>query len=288
MLMSICLPVWAGSGDVIPAGPPITCLGELICAEFPSESTLRSRALANEVLEAVYALPDQEKRYFLENRRDARGFAIFPNVHKGGILGAKIFGRGILSFRDDQGAWSTPFLLTLEGQSLGPQFGTQSSNLIFIFKRICSVEDFLSGHHHHSSNGSDVTVEHIDHEGPSEPTSMTVHVFERGTIMGQSFDNYMIHVDPEANAALYGVDVKPGCIVEGVRVGLRLPWMLRFFERLNLPDDKAHATYESRDLPSGPAVNGASGQPSGQAIPVKAERPRAWRCRPGQHVGTDH
>jgi lipid-binding SYLF domain-containing protein len=199
-------------------------------------------------LEAVDALTDKEKHYFLETRRDARGFAIFPNIQKGGVFGARIFGRGILSFRDDQGEWSPPVILTLEGQSIGPQFGAQSSNLIFIFKKICSLKDFLSQHHHISTSGLGVTVEHVDHQAPSEATDMMVHVFEHGVIMGQSVDRYMISIDQETNAALYGLDIKPGCIVDGTRTGLQIPWMLRFVEKLSLPADRAHSTYTARDV----------------------------------------
>jgi lipid-binding SYLF domain-containing protein len=288
--MAACLPAWAAQeakDEFALPDPPVTCLGEQICADLPNESTLRSRGLAHEVLEAVYDLPEKEKRYFLDIRREARGFAIFPNIQKGGVLGARIFGRGILSFRDNQGDWSPPIILALEGQSVGPQFGAQSSNLIFIFKKICSLKDFLSEHHHISTSGLGVRVEHIDHTGPGEATDMMVHVFEHGMIMGQSIDRYMITIDKETNAALYGLDIKPGCMVEGVRTGLQRPWMLRYVEQLSLPDDKAHATYSAKDVPRHPGPDptlrpgghlgaGALQKPELPALPetsLKPERP---------------
>jgi len=237
------------NGETRPVTASFTCLGEQVCSELPPDSTPRGRELANEVLEAVYDLPESEQRFFLEKRRDAQGFAIFPDVGKSGMMGATIHGHGIMAYRNEDGSWSPPIILTIEGQSMGPQFGTQSSHVIFIFKTQCGVKDFLTGHHHFVSNGVEVTIEHVGDVTSAEPMGITVHAFERGMLLGQSFDRFSIHIDEDANAALYGVALKPGCIIEGVRTGVRRPWFQRYFEKLNQPPDMAHSTIESRDLP---------------------------------------
>jgi lipid-binding SYLF domain-containing protein len=268
--------------------PSVSCLGEAICGGLTAKASLRSRALANEVLEAVAALPNKEKQFFLDKRRKAQGFAIFPNVQKGGVLGASIYGRGILSVREDDGSWTAPVLLTLEGKSIGPQVGMQSSNVIFIFHTICSVKDFLSGHHHLNYTGTACNIVHVDHDGPGleEPTDITVHLFERGLVVGQSVDKYSVHIDEEANAALYGVTVKPGCMLEAVRGGLSLPWMLRYVEKMSRRSDEAHTTFIARDLkpvtapkserPEGSGVKEA-GSPIERPAIMKPSRPESGR-----------
>lgn len=263
LLMTISLSGWTAQGtpdNGLPSGAPVTCLGEAICSELPDEATLRSRALANEILEAVATLPEIEQRFFLEKRRNARGFAIFPNVQKGGVLGANIYGRGILSVRDADGSWTPPVLLVLQGQSVGPQVGAQSNTVLFVFHTVCSVKDFVAGHHHLNYVGTDCTIVHIDHPSPEfdEPTDITIHIFERGVVLGQSIDSYAVHIDEEANAAIYGVEVKPGCMIEAVRRGMQLPWMMRYMERLGRRDDEAHITYTGTDHPPAPQVGGSS------------------------------
>jgi len=224
------------------SGPPLACLGEQVCGDPSPDIPRHALESANQVLEQVYALPDDEKRYFLDKRRDAVGFAIFPNVQRQGFVMAALYGKGILSYRDDDGGWSPPILLTIKGQSTGPQFGVQSSNIIFIFNTRCGIKDFLSGHHHILSQSSDPVVEHVEHA--AEPLSITVHSFVRGGMFGQSSDIYTIHIDEEANAALYGVSLKPGCIMEATRSGLKAPLILRYFETMQLPPGQAHRIIE--------------------------------------------
>lgn len=217
-------------------------LGEQVCAAPPLAVPPRARELANQVLEQVYALPDTEKRYLLDKRRDAVGFAIFPNVQRQGFMVSALYGKGILSYRDDVGNWSPPILLTIQGQSMGPLFSMQTSNIIFIFKSVAGIQDFLSGHHHVSTHASGALVEHVGHG--ADPLSITIHLFDRGSTFGQSTDTYAILIDPEANAALYGMPLQPGCILEGTRSGLKAPWMLRYFETMQLPPGQPHRTLE--------------------------------------------
>jgi SH3 domain-containing YSC84-like protein 1 len=224
------------------SGPPLACLGEQICGATPADIPSSARETASQVLEQVYALPDEEKRYFLDKRRDAVGFAIFPNVQRQGFMVASVYGKGILSYRDNDGGWSPPILLTIKGQSTGPQFGAQSSNVIFIFNTRCGIKDFLSGHHHILTHPSGPVVEHVEHE--AEPLSVTVHSFDRGGMLGQSSDTFTIQIDEEANAALYGVSLKPGCIVEGMRSGFKTPLILHYFQTMQLPPGQAHHIIE--------------------------------------------
>lgn len=224
-----------------PNGSSQTCLGEQVCGNPPADIPFKAREAANQVLEQVYALPEEEKRYFLDKRHDAVGFAIFPNVQRQGFMISALYGKGILSYRDN-GGWSPPILLTMRGQSVGPLMGKQSSNVIFIFKSVRGIKDFLSGHHHVSTHMTGAAVEHVEHE--ADPLGISVHIFDRGGMLGQSTDTYSIHIDEDANAALYGVSLKPGCVLEGMRAGPKAPWLLRYFETLQLPPGQAHRVIE--------------------------------------------
>jgi len=246
LLIVISLPARSGDGLTAPStesNPALSCLGEQICADHAPTFPGRARELADQVLAQVYALPDEEKRYFLEQRRDAVGFAIFPNVQRSGFMMATLYGKGILAYRDETGGWSLPILLTIQGQSVGPQFGAQTSSIIFMFKTVCGLKDFLTGHHHIDIGPTGTTIEHVDHD--MDPLDITVHAFDRGGMLfGQSLDTYSIHIDEEANAALYGVQLKPGCIVEGTRSGFKAPWMMQFFENMKLRPGEARRVLE--------------------------------------------
>lgn len=221
---------------------PFNCLGEEVCALSAPAFSPRAREMALLVLEHVYALPDEEKRYFLEQRRDAVAFAIFPYVVRQGFMVANLYGKGILSYKDEAGGWSAPILLTIQGSSTGPLYGVQSSNIIFTFKTASGLKDFLSGHHHIIVSGRDIAVEHVGHEADS--LGIRVHSFDRGMMFGQSLDQYSIHIDAEANAALYGLALTPCCLVEATRIGPRAPWMLKFFEKMQLQPGEASRTID--------------------------------------------
>lgn len=242
---------------LLPSEPPASCLGFSQCEPPPAPSAddwqtrlprypiptriygdserARGSAEAEAVLEKVYSLPEADRRFLLSRLEDARGFAIFPDVRKSGVMAATVYGRGVMAFRDDFWEWTTPILLSLQGRSLGPQFSADETTVIFIFDRICSVRDFLSEHHHMSTTPQGTVITHIGHAEPHEPMGISIHVLRRGMSMGQSIDSYSIHIDEAGNAALYGIDFSPACLVQGVSAGPRLPWMLRFFEKMALP-----------------------------------------------------
>jgi lipid-binding SYLF domain-containing protein len=201
---------------------------------------------AEAVLEKVYALPQADRRFLLSKLDDARGFAIFPEVRKSGVMAATVYGRGIMAFRDDFWEWTTPILLSLQGRSVGPQLSADRSTIIFIFDRICSVRDFLTAHHHISTTPQGTVITHIGHPEPHDPMGISVHVLQHGMSMGQSIDSYSIHIDEAGNAALYGIDFSPACLVQGVSASPKLPWMIKFFERMALPPGIPERTIDIR------------------------------------------
>jgi len=238
--------------------PPLSCLGLGPCDapqgnemqhRYRGSSTDRSTRTkgseeAERVLEQVYALPEADKRFLYGKLAEARGFAIFPEVRKSGVMAASVYGKGIMSFRDQSWEWSPPILLRIQGTSFGPQMVAQTSRVVFVFDKMCDIRDFLSGHHHLVAGGADTVMEHVGHPDPEPRSSggIKVYTVSNGMAMGQSLGGFTIHIDEEANAALYGVDFKPGCIVEGKRIGLQLPWFVKFMQNMQLPPGQPHTT----------------------------------------------
>jgi lipid-binding SYLF domain-containing protein len=229
--------------------PPLSCLGLQPCdvtRELPvlSDRVIRKKgsAEAERVLQQVYATPEADKKFLYDKLSTARGFAIFPEVQKSGVMAASVYGKGIISFRDQSWEWNPPILLTMQGKSFGPQMVAQSSRIIFVFDKICDIRDFLSGYHHLVTTGSSTVMKHVGHPEPTSPGGINVYVVRNGMSMGQSLESYSIQIDEEANAALYGIDFNPGCIVEGRRIGLQLPWFMQFMQNMQLPPGQPHST----------------------------------------------
>lgn len=239
---------------------PLNCLGVQPCTILQTSDDAREKSdllckpatppengnripegkAAEQVLEKVYAIPESEKKFILGKLGNAKGFAIFPDVRKDGVMAATVYGKGIILYRDEMAEWSPPILLTMQGQSLGPQVCAQCSRIVFIFDTSTGVRDFLTGHHHFVTSTTGTSIEHVDHPKPGVPLNITIYTIHDGMAIGQSLDNYAIHIDEEANAALYGIQIKPGCIVEGVRIGPRPPWFQQFYERMMLPPGQPH------------------------------------------------
>lgn len=233
----LCLPCAATSAPQDGARSPyILGVSDSLCADYSGEVSPHVREATDQVLKQILRLPESERRYLVDQRRDAVAFAIFPDVQRQGVMGAALYGRGILAYKDKKGAWSSPIPLTMKGQSMGPTFGVQSSNIIFTFNTVNGLKDFLRGHHHVRTSGSETSIEHVGHK--ADPLAAKVHNFDRGVMVGQSIDSYSIDIDDGANAKLYGVSLKPGCIVEGTRSGLKLPFMLQGIKNMQQKPDQ--------------------------------------------------
>jgi hypothetical protein len=87
-----------------------------------------------------------------------------------------------------------------------------------------------------------VTIEHVGH--PADPLDIKLHSFDRGVMLGQSQDSYSLHIDEATNAALYGLTLTPCCLAEATRIGPKAPWMIKYFQNLQLEPGEAHRTLE--------------------------------------------
>lgn len=228
----------AGSATATDEAAEAVSPGAGVYAGHPVES-------ASEVLDRLFANHPAAWTVFHELLQGAHGFAVFPNLTKAGFIVANIYGRGVLTYRDEAGRWSPPILLTLQGYSLGPQFGLQVSDVLVVLKTRRSLEGLLAGT---PRTGMDVMP--LGSGQPPTPdgeAEIVSYALRRGLMIGQSIDEYVVRIDEPGNLTLYGQTLPVGEIARGTRIGLRLPVPAqKFVERVNLLSGRPAGAIEWR------------------------------------------
>lgn len=238
--------VWAASSAMAESATAVAA-GETTEGVDPAISVYASHQVesASEVLDRLFANHPAAWAVFHDLLRDAHGFAVFPNLTKAGFLLANIYGRGVLTYRDEDGRWSPPILLTLQGYSLGPQFGLQVSDVLVVLKTRRSLEGLLAGT---PRAGMDVLP--LGSGQPPTPdgeAEIVSYALRRGLMIGQSIDEYVVRIDEPGNLTLYGQTLPAGEIARGTRIGLRLPAPAqKFVERVNLLSGRPAGAIEWR------------------------------------------
>ena len=76
---------------------------------------------------------------------NAKAIAIFPNTMRGAFFIGASAGNGVLSIKNEEGAWSEPIFVSLSSLSIGLQFGVKSTDLILVFKTDRSLDGLDEG-----------------------------------------------------------------------------------------------------------------------------------------------
>lgn len=115
------------------------CLAPELAAQqqAPGRKVDTARAVYRELIN----LPDREvPKKLLES---APCIAVIPNVIKGAFFAGGRHGRGVMSCRDESGAWSPLAFVKISGGSFGLQFGGQSTDLVLFFMTERGVKSLL-------------------------------------------------------------------------------------------------------------------------------------------------
>lgn len=208
-------PVLAEEAGAVPSGSE--------AAEHQSAAYSQNLQAVVAVLQQVAALPDTEKQILRTELQDAHGIAVFPGLIKAGMVFANLYGRGVLSYREFGKDWSPPILLTVQGNSWGPQVGAQWIDVLVVFHTARSVESFLAGDLNVALEMLLAPVARQTVSGPDGAPEIMTYIFRRGLLMGQSIDAFSVTIDETANRALYGEAMKAGGTTKGVRLGPRWP-----------------------------------------------------------------
>lgn len=150
---------------------------------------------------------------------DAYAIAVIPDVVKAGLVLGGRHGRGVISVRLPDGAWSTPSFISLTGGSIGFQAGVQATDVVLVFRSERGVDSIVNGKF---TLGADAAVA----AGPvgrmaqaSTDGQLKAEIYSysrsRGLFAGVALDGAVLGIDHRANARAYGRDTTPRAAFEG-------------------------------------------------------------------------
>jgi lipid-binding SYLF domain-containing protein len=138
----------------------------------------------------------------------AEGIAVFPNTLKAGFVVGGTRGRGILSVRGENSAWSAPAFLTLTGGSFGLQIGGQATDLVLVIMNRRGLENLVRNQFKVGADAS-VAAGPVGRETQaSTDIQMRAQILSysraRGVFAGISVTGSTIRQDRDANQRFYG------------------------------------------------------------------------------------
>jgi len=77
--------------------------------------------------------------------QNTKAIIVMPNLKKGGFLINAAYGVGVLSIKGSDGVWSDPCFVAFKSLSLGLQAGVESTDAIFMFKSLRSLDGIEDG-----------------------------------------------------------------------------------------------------------------------------------------------
>ena len=169
------------------------------------------------VLKEMMAIPESSipERLLAE----AYAIAVVPDVGEAGFVFGGRYGKGLVSIRGKDGAWSNPNYIKLIGGSVGFQAGVQSSDVILVFTKPDGVNSIINGK---LTLGADAAIA----AGPvgrsaqaSTDTKFKAEIFSyarsKGLFAGVSLEGTAITIDRKANTQMYGDMQSPASIFDG-------------------------------------------------------------------------
>ena len=172
---------------------------------------------AIDVLDAIVRIPEQGIPTKL--LRNAAGIVVVPNVVKAGFVVGGRHGKGLLSVRAPDGAWTNPSFVSLTGGSFGFQAGVQSTDVVLVFKTQRGVDGIVNGK---CTLGGDASVA----AGPvgrnaqaATDGQLTAEIYaysrSRGLFAGVALDGSVLAIDHKSNEQVYGRGTTPRKIFGG-------------------------------------------------------------------------
>ncbi len=161
------------------------------------------------ILNEINAIPEQAIPPQL--LADAHAVVVIPELIKAGfIIGAR-HGSGLMMVRDLNGFWHYPVVVTMTGASIGWQVGAQSTDVVFVFKSMESVEAIEKGK---ITLGADASIaagpvgRHVE-AGTDLTMKSEIYSYSRsrGLFAGVSFEGSALQIDQDATWKLYSLPV---------------------------------------------------------------------------------
>ncbi|GAB3002935.1 hypothetical protein GCM10010960_15800 [Arenimonas maotaiensis] len=172
---------------------------------------------ATRVLKEMSAIPENSipERLLAE----AYAIAVVPDMTKAALVFGGRGGKGLISVRGKDGAWSNPNYINVGGGSWGFQAGVQKTDLILVFTSPRGVDNIIKGKF---TLGADAAVT----AGPvgrnlqastDEKLKAEIYSYSRakGLFAGVALDGTVIRIDKKANETVYGDMASPASIFDG-------------------------------------------------------------------------
>lgn len=170
---------------------------------------------ATNVLKAFGSMKESIPHQLLE---EYSGIVIIPHMINAGLgIGGK-HGKGIAMVKMDNGKWSDPVFITLNGGSFGLQIGVQSVDLVLVFRHRGVLTRVKNGDF---TIGGDISAA----AGPvgrsstaSTDYKLRAEVYSysrsRGLFAGITINGSNLGIDKKSNAAFYGTGLSSRDIFE--------------------------------------------------------------------------
>ena len=137
--------------------------------------------------------------------------AVVPSMKKGGFSVGGQWGRGVVSCRYDNRAWSPPVFFTVTGGSFGLQIGFQLTDLVMIISDRSGVDSLLQGKLEIGASAGGTALLMGRNAGFSSDVLMDSRIFSyarsRGLFVGLELRGAYIRPDATAHSIIYGETV---------------------------------------------------------------------------------
>lgn len=238
------LSVWAADPAPPPGGVALSSVRLAVAPACPEGAactpTKPKREASQAMAMARGALDEVATRYRIDRRalrdlvKGAQGFAVFTNLLKIGFIYTETRGRGFLVYRQTNGHWGPPIMLEVVGRSFGPQIGARFSDFLVVFKSSDSILKLLTGQYAQGLLTPGATAFSGSDESAGPSSDIVSYSLNRGLMLGQSMDEYHVHLLDQENLNLYGVPLQAGDIFNLTRIG-HIPGPVQdFVQHLNL------------------------------------------------------
>jgi SH3 domain-containing YSC84-like protein 1 len=188
------------------------------CA-FAQKDEQRRLEEAGTVMKEILSVPDNIPQKIIDR---AKCVVVLPSVVKGAFAVGASYGHGAMvcrTGRDFTGPWGAPAMMSLEGISFGFQIGGQATDFVLLIMNPSGVNSILKSK---VKLGADASVAAGPKGRAAEADTdayMRAEILSysrsRGIFAGVSLEGATLHPDDDANAALYGHDMRARQIVEG-------------------------------------------------------------------------
>jgi lipid-binding SYLF domain-containing protein len=147
---------------------------------------------AEAAVERIFVGPGDERAKVRAAAGDAYAVIVFPHVAKVGFFVSAAQGKGLLSYRDADGHWSHPIIVSGRVTSVGPHFSMQTIDMMVVARTREALLRLLTGRTQAQAGA-----------GQGVDAQIVTYSRTGGLTAGLSLDDYQITIDQEANQGLY-------------------------------------------------------------------------------------